>query len=81
MIFVLFVDFLNLVYDVIELCVFIGDVEVVVVFFGLFFDYLIFIGSMLVVCYVMCVVVENFVLVMFELGGKSLVVVGCFVDL
>lgn len=68
------------VYDEDEVVVVIGGLEVGVVFLRFFFDYMLFIGVMLIVKYVMCVVFENFVFVMLELGGKLLVIVFEIVD-
>lgn len=58
-----------------------GEVEMSIVLLKEKFDYIFFIGSMGVGCIVMKVVVEYFMFVMFELGGKSFVIVYKDVDL
>lgn len=78
---VLFEQFIGKIFMCDYVVVVNGDVEIGVVFSVLLFDYLLFIGLMQVGCYVMCVVVDNFMFVMFEFGGKLLVIVGlnvCF---
>lgn len=55
--------------------VIIGEVDVGIVFFKLLFDYLFFIGFIVVGKYVMVVVVENLMFVILELGGKFFVVI------
>lgn len=78
--FSLFVDLVVCYFLCEEVVVINGDVEVVQVFFVLLFDYLFFIGFIVVGCYVMCVVLVNFMLVMLELGGKLFVIIGLNVD-
>lgn len=71
----LFKDLLVWIFFEDQVVVVLGEVDVGVVFFKLLFDYLLFIGVISVGKYVMCVVVENLILVILELGGKLLVIV------
>lgn len=69
------------VFDDLLVLIFDGEVEVFVCFFVLLFNYLMFIGLIVVGCYVMCVVFVNLVLVILELGGKCLVIVCLDMDI
>lgn len=73
-------EIVEVVFELEEVVVVEGVVEIVFELLKLFFNYIFFIGVLVIGKIVMWVVVEYLILVMLELGGKLLIIVDEIVD-